>query len=71
MKYAFEILKVEKITIRVHEDNLPAYNCYKAIGFTENAANKEYDEVNGRKVKLIELDISKSKYCRSADTSRL
>lgn len=63
LKYAFEILKVEKVTIRVHEDNLSAYHCYRAIGFVENTtADVEYDEVNGRKVRLIELDISKDEY---------
>ena len=66
LKYAFEILGVEKVTIRVHEDNLFAYHCYKSIGFTEDAtANVEYDEVNGHKVRLIELRMMKAEYCKN------
>ena len=63
LKYAFEILKVEKVTIGVYEDNLSAYYCYKAAGFSESVATKpEYDEINGKQRKIIELEISISEY---------
>ena len=35
LKYAKEILHVEKVSIGVFEDNIPAKNCYLAIGFKE------------------------------------
>ena len=33
--YGFEILKAEKITLGVFENNDPAYQCYRAAGFRE------------------------------------
>ena len=41
LKYAFEILNAEKVTIGVFENNLSAYNCYKASGFSEVAEGKK------------------------------
>lgn len=62
MKYAFEVLKVDKITIGVFDNNIPAYYCYKAVGFNEVGIDEEYYEINGQKCKVIELEISKNDY---------
>ena len=35
IRYAFDFLKVERITLGVFENNLPAYRCYRAAGFQE------------------------------------
>ena len=35
MKYAKEIYSIKKITLGVFENNLPAYYCYKAAGFSD------------------------------------
>lgn len=35
VKYSFEILKVNKITLGVFENNKRAYECYKSVGFKE------------------------------------
>lgn len=60
LKYAFEILGVEKVTIGVFEHNLPAYCCYKAVGFREAPVEKEeIVEIKGEKWKVIELEITK------------
>lgn len=63
LKYAFEILGVEKVTIGVFENNLPTYQCYRGVGFKE-AVVEEYDteEINGEKWKVIELEIGKEDY---------
>lgn len=63
LKYAFEILGVEKVTIGVFENNLPAYQCYKAVGFHE-AVVKEYEttEIKGEKQKIIELEMTEDTY---------
>lgn len=42
VKYAFEILKVSRITLSVFENNPSAYYCYKAAGFIDK---KYYEEV--------------------------
>ena len=35
IRYAFDILKAERITLGVFENNAPAYRCYKAVGFRD------------------------------------
>ena len=58
VKYAFEILKVEKITLGVFENNLPAYWCYKAVGFQDVKA-EEYYPIMGEQWKCLELEMNK------------
>lgn len=58
LKYAFEIMKVEKVTIGVFENNASAYHCYKAAGFKEvETAEEVWCEVCGEKWKIIDLEI--------------
>lgn len=60
LKYAFEILKVKKVTIGVFENNTSAYCCYKAAGFKEISEDgqKYYDiDILGEKWKCIEMEI--------------
>lgn len=60
LKYAFEILLVEKVTIGVFENNMPAYNCYKAAGFREAEMDREeLCQVCGETWKILELEIEK------------
>ena len=56
LKYAFEILLVEKVTIGVFENNPIAHNCYKRIGF------KNIKIVNGDSFNIIEMEITKEDY---------
>lgn len=63
LKYAFEILIVDKVTIEVFENNLSAYYCYRAVGFSEVIMTSEkYEVINGKKWKLIELEMSQTEY---------
>lgn len=56
-KYAFEILKVKKITLGVFENNPSAYYCYKAAGFNETQMEEDiYYDILGEKWKCIELE---------------
>lgn len=58
LQYAFEILKVEKVTIGVFENNLPAYRCYKSVGFKDvNITEKEMHEICGEMWSILELEI--------------
>lgn len=36
VKYAFDILKVNRITLGVFDNNPAAHNCYKAVGFVDD-----------------------------------
>lgn len=57
-KYAFEILKVQKITLGVFENNPSAYHCYKAVGFKDVALeNPEYYHILGENWKCLELEM--------------
>ncbi len=57
LKYAFEILKVEKVTIGVLENNPGAYHCYKAAGFQDAATEMpEHYYLLGEKVRCLELE---------------
>ena len=59
-KYAFEILKVEKITLGVFENNAAAYHCYKAAGFEDvELAEEEYFKILGEDWKCLELEMMK------------
>ena len=35
LKYAFDIYGARKVSLGVFENNLPAYHCYKAVGFED------------------------------------
>ncbi len=58
IKYAFEILKVSRITLAVYDTNPSAHNCYKSIGFVdENYIEKNFqykDEMWGTYYMAVE-----------------
>ncbi len=56
MEYARNILKVEKITIGVFENNIPAYKCYKSIGFAKNPEKETIYSIDGESWKCYELE---------------
>ena len=63
LKYAFEIMKVEKVTIGVFENNAPARYCYKAAGFKEvETAEEVLCDVCGEKWKILELELEAKDY---------
>lgn len=58
IKYAFEILKVQKITLGVFENNEQAYRCYKSVGFSDVELDEaEYYHVLGEDWKCLELEL--------------
>lgn len=60
MQYAFDMLKAEKITLGVFDNNPSAYYCYKAAGFKEIPMKEDVVfEILGEKWKCIELEINK------------
>jgi len=67
LKYAFEILRVDKVTIGVFENNMPAYYCYKAAGFKDVAGEEVICEVLGETWKVLELQIMREEYFRGIE----
>lgn len=58
--YAFDMLKAEKITLGVFDQNPSAYDCYKAAGFQEIPMEQELVfETLGEKWNCIELEVNK------------
>lgn len=60
LKYAFDILKAEKVTIGVYEFNASAYKCYKSIGFHE--VTQDNPEVGYKGQRIAELEITENDY---------
>ena len=60
MQYAFDMLKAEKITLDVFDNNPSAYYCYKAAGFNEIQMEEDIIfEILGEKWKCIELEANR------------
>ncbi|MCD8028610.1 MAG: GNAT family N-acetyltransferase [Erysipelotrichaceae bacterium] len=55
VQYAFEFLKVKKITLGVFKNNVTAYHCYKSIGFKEVDSEKEYYQYHDETWKCVEM----------------
>ena len=60
IRYAFDMLKAEKITLGVFENNEPAYRCYLAVGFRETTtAQTEYYHIGNEAWKCLELELER------------
>ena len=63
LKFAFEILKAEKVTIGVFENNLPAYHCYRAAGFRDVEQESHAScTVCGETWNILELEMTVAEY---------
>lgn len=63
LKYAFEIMNANVVTIGVFEHNIPAYKCYLSAGFRKSETLKDsFEEINGESQKIVELEITKEEY---------
>lgn len=61
LRYAFDILMVEKVTLGVFENNEAAYHCYKAVGFNDVVlAKEEYFKILGEDWKCLELEMMRN-----------
>ena len=60
IRYAFDMLKAEKITLGVFENNEPAYRCYLAVGFREkDTGETEYYHIGNEDWKCLELEMDR------------
>jgi RimJ/RimL family protein N-acetyltransferase len=58
-KYAFEILRVDKITLGVFANNSAAHNCYKSIGFIDINYLEEFFPYKDEKWGLYDMEMRK------------
>lgn len=63
LRYAFEILRVDTVTIGVFENNVSAYRCYRSVGFrkAENAPEAT-EEIQGETWRIMELELTRDEY---------
>ena len=67
-QYAFDILKVDKITLGVFENNKPAYQCYLAAGFHDlTPAEPETYRILGENWMCLELSMTRQQYFQQAE----
>ncbi len=60
IRYAFEMLQAEKVTLGVFENNPSAYYCYKSAGFKEIPMEKTFIyEFYGEKWNCIEMEVNR------------
>ena len=72
IQYAFQILKVQKITLGVFENNEPAYRCYKAVGFKDVLLEEcHYYHVLGEDWKCLELEMESIDYGEVSDGQKM
>ena len=57
VKYAFEVLKVKKVTLGVFSNNPVAHNCYKSVGFVDQKLNEDYFSFKDEKWGLYDMQI--------------
>lgn len=63
LKYAFDILDAERVTIGVFENNLSALHCYLSCGFHKSAILEDsVCECNGEETGVLELEILKDEF---------
>jgi len=63
LKYAFEIMKVEQVTLGVYDNNPSAEKCYRSIGFVDNPEKETHIvKVKDEEWKCLELVIKKENY---------
>lgn len=60
IRYAFDMLQAEKVTLGVFENNPSAYYCYKAAGFEEIKQEKQFIfEFQGEQWLCIEMEVNR------------
>lgn len=60
--YAFRILKVQKVTLGVFENNPAAYRCYRSLGFSEAEEAASCFSILGEEWKCLELELTRERW---------
>ena len=65
LDYAFNILKVDKVTIGVFENNACAYHCYLSAGFRPSTELEDsFEEIMGETQRIVELELTKEEFIK-------
>ena len=64
-KYAFEVLKVSRVSLGVFENNPAARKCYAGAGLTESGCDKDCYTFNGEKWSIIYMSMEAVDYFKN------
>ena len=67
IEYAFNHLNLNKIFLRVFEENVVAISCYKNVGFKYEGCAREDVIVNGEKRNIIFMSMLKEEWSKNND----
>lgn len=59
VRYAFDILKVKRVTLKVFDNNPTAYYCYKSVGFVDEKLIEGYFTYGNDKWAVYDMAIVK------------
>lgn len=59
VKYAFDLLGLNRVTLRVFENNTTAHNCYRAVGFVDEKFNEAFFQYGNDKWGVYDMVIEK------------
>lgn len=63
LKYSFEILRAEKVSAGIFDNNMTAYNCFISAGFRDVEINEsEAYQFDGERWNVLELECTKEDY---------
>ena len=67
LQYSFENLKLHKVNLNVNSKNLPAYECYRKLGFKEDGRQRDQHYIDGTFSDLITMSILETEYFRISE----
>lgn len=62
LEEAFRIRQAQRVSLMVFPDNLPAYSCYAAAGFSQVADQFKYFSTTGRRYRMLQMSIAREQF---------
>lgn len=62
LRYAFDILRIGRVTLGVFTVNEPAYRCYRLIGFEDTKIHRAHDLFQGERWDYQEMAVTRERF---------
>lgn len=66
LRYAFDILKVDRVTLGVFTVNEAAHRCYLSVGFKDEELHRDYDCFNGETWDYLDMAAAREDFLGAA-----